>query len=118
MNVPSSCHPVGGVADHATGYGASQALAARASFKVGPYQGVRVEPTGCLVFVFIGELPPDECACGNPTCSVDKLQADMEALDLVSGPVADVLHFLAYWAYRVAWDECMGQARVTDLVLP
>ena len=68
------------VADHATPYGAEQALQVRAMFRVGPYEGRQVPGTRSLAFVRQGERLNGSCACNQADCNVDQLESDMRAV--------------------------------------
>lgn len=108
------------VSDHSTGYGAELALQARAGFKrqVGPYAAFNFrDDRATPYFAYVGEAKPGLCACGLSDCQVDRLAADLAALELIPGPEAELQHFLAYCAYRIAWDACMGSQGASELLL-
>lgn len=94
------------VADHATPYGAEQALQVRAMFRVGPYEGRQVPGTRSLAFVRQGERLNGSCACNQAQCSVDQLERDVHALADVPGEDADLQMFLAWQAFRIVRKAC------------
>ena len=94
------------VADHATPYGAEQALQVRATFRFGPYVGQQIPDARSIAYVRIGERLNGTCACGRAHCSVDRLEQDMLALADVPGDAADLQFWLCYWAWRIARDAC------------
>lgn len=93
-------------ADHATPYGAEQALQVRAMFRVGPYEGRQVPGTRSLAFVRQGERLNGSCACNQAQCSVDQLERDVHALADVPGEAADLQMFLAWQAFRIVRKAC------------
>lgn len=94
------------VADHATPYGAEQALQVRAMFRVGPYEGRQVPGTRSLAFVRQGEQLNGSCACNQAQCSVDQLERDVHALADVPGEAADLQMYLAWQAFRIVRKAC------------